>query len=215
MAPSNPSSFRENQAPPSSSVNVRRATLLAQEGQFGKAAKALVSQGLDFDSAEALTNMRSLHPSANTPPPLPPPPVSPYFFNSEEVLAALHSFHSLSAAGPSGMRAAHFRDAVSSDRGNALLSTMTRLVNLLAAGKAPVFVAPYLCGGNLFAALKKSGGHRPIAVGESLRRWTAKCVARKATSDTASYLAPLQLGVGVKGGTEAIIHAASGLFNDP
>lgn len=28
-------------------------------------------------------------------------------------------------------------------------------------------------------------------------------------------MAPLQLGVGVKGGTEATIHAANAIFNDP
>lgn len=61
---------------------------------------------------------------------------------------------------------------------------------------------------------KKSGGHRPIAVGETLRRWTAKCVAKKATAYSAHHLAPHQLGVGVKGGTKAIIHAASALFLD-
>ena len=77
------------------------------------------------------------------------------------------------------MRAAHFRDAVSSDRGNTLLATMTRVINFLAAGKAPASIAPFLCGGNLFAALKKAGGHRPIAVGETVRRWTAKCIANK------------------------------------
>ena len=92
---------------------------------------------------------------------------------------------------------------------------MTRLVNAFAAGRMPKALAPYLSGGNLFAALKKSGGHRPIAVGEFLCPLTSKCVAKKATSDTAEYLAPHQLGVGVKGGTEAAIHAANAIFNDP
>ena len=198
----------------SSSSNVHRATLLAQEGQFSKAAKALISKGLDFDSPDVLRNMSTLHPSSLPPPPLPAPSASPYSFSSSEVLNALLSFHSLSAGGPTACRAAHFREAISSDRGNSLLSTMTRLINFLAAGKAPPTIAAYLCGGNLFAALKKNGGHRPIAVGETIRRWTAKCVAKKATADTSSYLAPLQLGVGVRGGAEAIIHAANSLFHD-
>lgn len=86
--------------------------------------------------------------------------------------------------------------------------------NFLASGKTPTHIAPYLCGGNLFAAVKKNGGHRPIAVGETIRRWTAKCVAKKATADCADYLAPHQLGVGVRGGAEAIIHAASSIFHD-
>ena len=196
------------------SSNVRRATLLAQEGQYSKAAKALTSQGLDFDSPEVLQNMASLHPPSPTPPPLPAPPATPYTFTSSEVHTALLSFHSLSAGGPSASRASHYREAIASDRGNALLTTMTRVINALAAGKAPLSIAPFLCGGNLFAAFKKSGGHRPIAVGETLRRWTAKCIAKKATAETASYLRPLQLGVGVKGGAEAIIHAAKTLFHD-
>ena len=199
---------------PQAAGNVRRAILFAQEGQHGKAAKALISNGLDFNSEEAIENMRIQHPHSPPPPPLPPRPVSPYTFSSADVLAALNSFHSLSAGGPSGARPSHFRECLASDRGNALLSTMTRLINFLAAGKAPTIVAPFLCGGNLFAALKKTGGHRPIAVGDTLRRWTAKSVARKGTADTAEFLAPLQVGVGVKGGAEAVIHAANAAFID-
>ena len=129
-------------------------------------------------------------------------------------MEALLSFHSLSAGGPSGTRAAHIREAIGSDRGGTLLSTMTSIINNLAAGKVPSEVSPFLCGANLFAALKKSGGHRPVAVGETLRRWTAKCVTRKATADCEGYLTPNQLGVGVKCGAEAIIHAANTIFQD-
>ena len=208
-----PKGRRPNTAPQAAN-NARRATTLAQEGQFGQAAKALLSQGLDFDSDEALESMRSKHPFSPPPLPLPPPDASPYSFNATETLDAIYSFHSLSAGGASGCRAAHFREAISSDRGNGLLTTMTRVINFLAAGKTPAAISPFLCGGNLFAALKKSGGHRPIAVGETIRRWTAKCIARKATADSADYLAPHQLGVTVKGGAEAIIHAAGAIFHD-
>ena len=156
--------------------------------------------------------MKAKHPPS-PPPPLPPPDASPYTFTAAETLAALNSFHSLSAGGASGCRAAHVREAITTDRGNDLLTTMTRLINFSASGKTPS-IAPFLCGGNLFAALKKNGGHRPISVGETIRRWTAKCVARKATADTSEHLAPHQLGVGVRGGAEAIIHAAGAIFHD-
>ena len=129
---------------------------------------------------------------------------------------SLHSsFHLLSAGGPYSSRPAHFREAIASDRGNALLSTMTRIINLLSAGKAPRSIMRFMAGGNLFAALKKIGGHRPIAVGETLRRWVAKCVAKKAVSDSANFLAPSQVGVCVKGGAEAIIHATASIYDDP
>ena len=205
---------RRPAAAPQAASNARRATMFAQEGQFGQAAKALLSQGLDFVSQEAIAAMHAKHPHSPPPPPLPPPDASPYSFSSAETLNALNSFHSLSAGGPSGCRAAHIREAIQSDRGNALLSTMTRLINFLVGGKAPPAIAPFLCGGNLFAAVKKNGGHRPIAVGETIRRWTAKCVARKATADSADHLAPHQLGVRVKGGAEAIIHATGAIFHD-
>ena len=198
----------------STSNNVRRATLLAQEGQFGKAAKALISHGLDFDSQDAINNMRLKHPFSPPPPEQPPPSATPYSFTKEEIMDALLSFHSLSAGGPSGTRAAHIREAIGSDRGGSLLTTMTTVINNLAAGKVPSEVSPFLCGANLFAALKKSGGHRPVAVGETLRRWTAKCVTKKATADCEAYLSPNQLGVGVKCGAEAIIHAASSILHD-
>ena len=109
------------------------------------------------------------HPTSPPPPPLPPPDASPYSFSATETMDALNSFHSLSAGGASGCRAAHLREAITSDRGNALLATMTRLINFLGAGKTPSIISPFLCRGNLFAALKKSGGHRPIAVGETIR----------------------------------------------
>ena len=195
--------------------NIRRATLLAQEGQYGQAAKALLSQGLDFNSQEAIQSMHAKHPQAPPPPPLPPPPASPFSFSSAEVLNALNSFHTLSAGGPSSSRPAHFKEAISSDRGNSLLGTMTRVINYLSTGKAPSAITPFLAGGNLFAAVKKAGGHRPIAVGETLRRWVAKCVAKKAISETAEYLSPNQLGVCVKGGAESIIHATAAIYNDP
>ena len=181
--------------------------MYAQEGQFGQVAKALLSQGLDFDYQEAVAAMHAKHPYS------PPPNASAYTFTTAETLSALDSFHSLLAGGASGCRAAHLRRAITSDRGNALLSTMTRLINFLASGKLPLPTPLSFAGGNLFAALKKSGGHRPIAVGETIRRWTAKCVARKAIADSAEHLSPYQLRVGVKG-AEAIIHAAGAIFND-
>ena len=62
--------------------------------------------------------------------------------------------------------------------------------------------------------MKKDGGYRPIAVGETIRRWAAKCLVNKGIEDAADHLAPYQLGVGIKGGCESIIHAASSILSD-
>ena len=60
--------------------------------------------------------------------------------------------------------------------GEALLAQLTAVVQLLAQGRAPAFVAPVLAGAGLVALPKPSGGARPIAVGELLRRLTGKCL---------------------------------------
>ena len=76
----------------------------------------------------------------------------------------------------------------------------------MAAGRVPEEVAPYLCGARLHAVLKKDGGLRPIAVGNLLRRLTSKLIAIGLADRAAELLAPHQLGVGVRGGCEAILH---------
>ena len=80
------------------------------------------------------------------------------------------------------------------------------VVNLLVAGRAPSCIIPFLCGA--------SGGLRPIAIGEVLRRLISKCVARAVQSEAVSFLSPLQVGVGIPGGCEAIVHSLASLLND-
>ena len=48
----------------------------------------------------------------------------------------------------------------------ACLAALTGVLNKMSAGKMPKEVAPYFCGANLFAAIKKQGGIRPVVVGE-------------------------------------------------
>ena len=75
-------------------------------------------------------------------------------------------------------------------------------------------VAPHLCGASLLAYQKKDGGVRPIAVGEALRRLTSKCLSHSVQEQASQTLTPLQVGVGVKGGCEAIVHAVSYTLDD-
>ena len=84
-------------------------------------------------------------------------------------------------------------------------SFLTSLVNLLAAGRAFPSVLPHLCGA--------TGGHRPIAVREVLCQLTSKCLASASRLSAISSLTSLQLGVGVKGGCEAIIHTTLHLLS--
>ncbi len=206
---------------PTSTSNSRRARRAAQDGRYSKAIQALTSDGLASPSPEILQEMRKKHPQA-PPPSVPLDPVpSPAILPEPAVLKGVRSFPNASAPGPSGLRPSHLQEAIrcpSPDCAAQALTTLTSLVNLLAAGRAPPSVLPHLCGATLLASPKKSGGHRPIAVGEVLRRLTSKCLASTSRSSAISSLTPLQLGVGVKGGCEAIIHSTSHLLsscNDP
>ena len=69
---------------------------------------------------------------------------------------------------------------------------------------------PHLCGATLLANKKKSGRHCPIAVGEML---CSKCHSNLVRLLALSFLSPLQLGVCVQGGCEAIIHSTHHLMS--
>ena len=55
---------------------------------------------------------------------------------------------------------------------------------------------------------------RPIAVGKVIRRLTSKCAARSVQSEALEFLMPLQLGVGIPSGCEAIVHAVASCLED-
>ena len=127
------------------------------------------------------------HPQSPPPShPLTPPLIS---LSYRCVSRALRSFPSDSALGPSLLRANHLREATrcpTASCGTRTLRAITATVNLLAAGEAPPEIASYLCGATLLA-VKKS-------------------FSRAVQSDAFVVLTPLQVGVGVKAGCEAVIH---------
>ena len=196
--------------------NARRAAALIQDGQLSRAAKALVSRGMDQSSAASKKEMEDKHPQADPPPVSEEEPSeSAFTCSSRQVYDAIMSFKSGTAPGPSGLRAEHLKEAKGrgEGRGAAALGSLTRLVNCMAAGSVSQEVAPFLFGANLFAVIKKSGGYRPVAVGDILRRLTSKVIMREVAGPAAQMLRPLQFGVGVRGGCEAVVHATRATIN--
>ena len=90
------------------------------------------------------------------------------------LLPILFSFPKGTAAGPSGLRVQHLIDAAQIPLPIPISTTLRDVVNLLAAGKAPLSVARFLAGGSLTALNKFRHGSppdvRPIAVGEAYRK---------------------------------------------
>ena len=199
-------------------ANARRARLAIAEGYLSKAAQSLLSRGLAAPSEEAYESMAAKHPTAappRTPDGSPPPPAE---VSLEGLMRAVESFPTASAPGPSGLRPSHLREAIHSrcfttnDRAS---QALLALVNRLASGQAPSAVTPFLCGATLLACHKKDGGLRPIAVGEVIRRLTSKCLSFAVRGASARLLAPTQVGVGVRGGSEAVVHALGRTLNNP
>ena len=155
--------------------------------------------------------MKNKHPAAS-PEPRPALPTTNQVqltFSQIDVEKAVKRFRRGSAPGPSGLRPEHLLVAVwaAPGRRDRALQGLTRLVNMMVKGGVPASVAPFFCGARLHAALKKDGGVRPIAVGYLLRRLVGKCCASELKHRAATLLSPNQLGVGVQGGCETIVHA--------
>ena len=198
-------------------ANARRARRATEDGQYKKATQALSSGGLAQASPEVLAEMQAKHPQDDTPP-LPPSPVPAHIQITEaKVTRALRSFPNGTSPGPSALRANHLKEAVfcpSPDHAEAALPALCKVVNLLCSGQVLPEVIPHFCGAMLFASRKKSGGLRPIAVGEVLRRLTSKCISRAVRGDALRALTPLQVGVAVPAGCEAIVHAVNRVHED-
>ena len=213
VAAAEDSRARPRRASSARESNLRRAKGAASEGRFATAIKALSSKGHAADSAETVAKLRKLHPVHPLPEALEGAAPEPFVFSAEEVRSCISSFPSGSAGGCMGLRPQHLKEItdrtpVSADARQAL-SQLTRVVNLLVAGQAHQNVMEAMASAPLYALAKKDGGIRPIAVGESIRRLVSKCCCLRSKSLAAAHLSPLQVGVGVPGGCEAVIHSVS------
>lgn len=111
------------------------------------------------------------------------------------------------------MRAQHLLEALEiplGDAGERISGTLAKLCGLLANGRAPEALGPWLAAAPVHPLRKKDGGVRPIAVGEVLRRLVARmlCNDEKVRAKAVEVLGKVgQMGVGRKNGAEAVVHA--------
>jgi hypothetical protein len=93
--------------------------------------------------------------------------------------------------------------------GKAVLSHLTHFCNLFISGKFPNTIAPFYGSARLIPLVKKDGGVRPMAVGETLRRLACKVALNSISAELPSFFRPSQLGVGTPYGVEAIVHSVA------
>ena len=141
-------------------------------GMPGRALRRLGQTGTLSATAETITALEALHPQEDDPNPC------PHLENSTPIVAkqVAHTLRSMrqSAPGPSGLRADHLLLAYPAGVSNSLITVL----NLICNGSAPAWLAD----AKLFALPKKSGGVRPIAVGETLRRLASSALLRSSMS---------------------------------
>ena len=182
-----------------------------EDGNIRAAVRILCSDdSIAADNPETLQSLRDKHPSnrENLSAPLDPSSTQALQISENDITKAVRSFPTGSAGGPDGIRPQHIQELIN-DRiaGPVLLPALTAFINMLLKGECPDEVRRVLFGGRLIALEKKDGGVRPIAIGYTWRRLAAKCANTYATTKLATYLHPIQVGVGVKGGCEATVHA--------
>jgi hypothetical protein len=190
---------------PCLSENARRAALRAvQDGALGKAARILsdVQHPLPQDLQAAL---QALHPTAPTPTLGSSDHPIGEDFTVEDLHDTLLSFPPGSSGGFSGLMPQHLQ----SDKTAAYLRCLEELARLcsdFAWGRLSPLCATALAGARLIPLGKANNGVRPIAIGETIRRIAGKLLVSKYQSPVSSSFAPLQMGVGIRGGAETLIH---------
>jgi hypothetical protein len=192
--------------------NIKRCKYLVRKGRLSDGLKALTSSGVLRVDGEVLTSLQQLHPQT--------PPSNynlhaddlPLQIESPSVLKQLKRFPKGTSCGADGLRAQHLLDCLLvPELYYDVSEALTLFVNIALSGRFPQSVATWYASAPLTALPKPHGGVRPIAVGEIFRRLISKCAMSEISSQAASVLAPLQLGVGIRNGAESIVHSINRL----
>ena len=197
----------------------RRTASLISEGEIGRAARVHDASTFAPPTPATAQALRDLHPGDDTPfaggdaPPL-PDGVDAFHLSMLRFARTVRRLPRFSAHGLDLSRFEHVRDLQRHDAGGfaAFFALAQRLV-AGGAGCSPALRA-VLGAARLVAFAKPAGGVRPIAVGSVWRRVVARAVAAQCRSRWAEGLRPVQFGVGVRGGTEAMVHGVRSLLQE-
>jgi hypothetical protein len=191
----------------------KKCCSLVAAGELSRGLKALLSD----DSLAAITplvveKLRLLHPAqlealdVEALSTYQPPAAARIAVTTEAVVEALRSAPRKSSAGCSGLTYDHLRDAVLDDE--TLAAQLTTLVQRLGDGSLPPAAAELLADSRLIPLEKPDGGIRPIAIGDVLRRLSARILLRHCRDAIDEHFAPHQVGVGLRCGAEAVVRSA-------
>ena len=144
------------------------------------------------------------------------PPPTPDQIHSTNVFNCLKSFLLGSALGATGLRANHLKEAVlcpTPSRASSPMKSISKILNLLCSGQAPPDLIPHLSV-PFYSHPRKRWEPPYYSCREVLRWLVSKCLARRVYLEAANILAPLQVGVGIPAGSEAVVHAVNSIQNN-
>ena len=192
----------------------RRVQKKCADGDIRAALRLLTTtDSIISPSDEVVTALRAKHPPAAPDEDIPEardPDQHRLAIVEADVMAAIQATPPGSAAGLDGLRPLHLKQLVSrhtAEAGRRLLTALTELCNVAIAGDIPEHARQAFFASSLIAVRKKDGGVRPIAIGSIYRRLASKILAKRMSTALAAELQPVQLGVGVRMGCEAAVHA--------
>ena len=194
----------------------KRVSAKFADGDIRGAVRELASSlGLAPNNETTINSLQLQHPPAPDDLSMPTPPdddyAGPTVAVEDDIRRAISSFPPGSAGGLDGLRPGHLKALLGRESGEAgarLLSRLTEFTNMVLRGEVPDFVITTFFGASISALMKKDGGIRPIAVGNTLRRLATKVGVKPLSVRLGQELRPIQLGFSTKGGCEAAAHAA-------
>ncbi len=185
-------------------LETRKAALrLIRCGELSRASRVFMSSGLAPPTSQTVKKLSDKHPKSKK-------EISQRKYTSDQIslsrsqlFKAIQSSPNGSGTGPSGWRYEHFRVLLENEE---LADCLYFACSCIAQGNLPDPVTSLLSSSRLIALPKPNGDVRPIAIGETLRRLTAKAMCMQKRSDFANFFHPLQHGVATDGGLEMLVH---------
>ena len=183
-----------------------------KSGELSRAARILTSNGLALPSEGTVESLKRKHPIRSEDIVSNDVDASMSISLKKTIfLEAIKKSPRGSAPGPSGWRYEHVRLLL----GNSLTSDLLfEVCCLIAKGQIPPSMVPLITSSRLIALPKGNGDVRPIAIGETLRRLSAKAICLQLRSSFSSYFSPQQHGVATRGGSEMLVHHVQRLLEE-
>jgi hypothetical protein len=199
-------------------VRARRCEKLVAQGRIGDAIEALVSDDVSVSEAtvEQIARLQAKHPprqmsSFHDEERENPGPNTEVLIERECLVECIRSFKKGTSPGRSACSALHLLRALEcpdEETAENFTSALLSLILYLARGDIPDPLRLFITGARLVGIPKKNDDLRPIAIGETLRRLTAKCLLKQNYGVISGFFAPHgQMGLCTPGGLEAIVHS--------